>query len=98
RHRNLSRGKRHDFVAIRPQARLGRPAFGDRLEPAADLVWRSAEVVEAWQRGEALETEDALEERRRPIADGSAIVAAGLGDEAALDEPRDDGVSGDAAH
>src|SRR5439155_25388168 len=50
------------------------------------------------QRGEAVEPEDALEERRRAIADrAGALVAAGLGDQAALDEARDGRVGGDAA-
>ena len=58
-----------------------------------------ADVVEARQLRQALEPEDALEERRRAVADRAAavVVAAGLGDQAALDEVRDGGVGGDAA-
>ena len=62
--------------------------LGDRFEAAADLVDIGAEIVEARQRGERLDAEDALEERRRAVADrAELVVAAALGDQAALDQP-----------
>ena len=52
----------------------------------------------ARQRGERLEAEDALEERRRAIADRAELVLApALGDQAALGEAGDDAVDVDAA-
>ena len=58
-----------------------------------------AEVVEARQRGGALEPEDALEERRRPVADrpAGAVVPARFRDQAALEQAGDGRVGGDAA-
>ncbi|MDX6437477.1 MAG: hypothetical protein QOF45_60 [Gaiellaceae bacterium] len=60
--------------------RLGSLADGDRVQPLADLRGRLAQVVEPWQRGGALEAENALEERRRPVAHGTAgaVVASCL--------------------
>ena len=76
----------------------GGALLGDGLEPAADLVHVGAEVVDARQRGERLEPEDALEERRRAVADrAELVVAAAFGDEPALDETGDDAVDVDAA-
>ena len=68
----------------------GAAAFGDRLEALADLVRALAEVVEPRQRRERLEPEDALEQRRRAVANraADALLAPGLGDQAALDEAR----------
>src|SRR5439155_1354465 len=46
--------------------------------------------------GQRLEPEDALEERRRPVADrAGAVGAAGLRDQPALEEIRDGRVGGD---
>src|SRR5579862_3205785 len=71
----------------------GRAPLSDGLEPRADLGHVGTEVIEARQSGKRLEPEDALEERRRPVADrAEVVVAASLGDETALDEPGDDSV------
>ena len=69
------------------------------MQPFADLRGAFAEVVEPGQRSGALEPEDALEERRRPVANRStrSIVAACLGDQAALEQAGDGRVGGDAA-
>ena len=94
------------------QGRMGLPAWRDRIEDGEREieeaggklvgVWVTLgryDVVEAWQLREALETEDAFEERRCAIANRSAgrVVAARLRDEAAVQEVRDRGVGGDAA-
>ena len=70
-----------------------------RVQPLADLRGALAQVVEARQRGGVLEPEDALEERRRPVADGTAgaVVPAGFGDQAAFEQAGDGRVGGDAA-
>src|SRR5690348_6667920 len=80
-----------------PSCGLRRAAFGDRLEPAADLLRVAAEVVQARQGGEALEAENTLEERGRPVVDGASLVPPRLGDEAALDKACDDRVGCDPA-
>src|SRR5580765_6448184 len=72
--------------------------FGDRLEALADRCGVLADVGEAWQLGEALEPEDALEERCGAIANRAAAgLPARLCDEAALDEVRNGRVGRDAA-
>ena len=65
-----------------------RPSLGDRLQACADLVRALAEVVQARERRERVEAEDALEERRRPVPDraADAVLAPGLRDQPALDE------------
>ena len=70
-----------------------------RCAAARGSPQRLAEVVEPRQRGEALEPEDALEERRRPVADRAARrrLASGLGDRARAREAGDGRVGGDAA-
>src|SRR5436309_2241995 len=79
---------------ISGQASLGGALLGDGLEPDPDLLDVAAEVVEAWQLGEALQPEDALEERCRAVANGAAGagLAPGLRDQPPLDQPRDRGV------
>ena len=60
------------------------------MQAAADLVRVRAEVVEARQLREAVEAEDALEERRRAVPGGACrVVPPGLGDQATVDEVRD---------
>ncbi len=58
-------------IAVLP-ASSGSSAFRDGVEPRADLVRVAAELLEPRQLGQAAEPEDALEERRRAIADGAA--------------------------
>ena len=74
-------------------------ALRDGVQPLADGLGLLADVVQAGKRGQALEPEHALEERLEPVADRSAgaVVPAGLGDQAALEEARDRRVGGDAA-
>ena len=68
------------------------------MQALADRVGRLADVVEPRQRREALEPEDAFEERRRAVADRARrLVAARLRDQAALEQVRDGRVRGDAA-
>src|SRR3712207_7346071 len=59
------------------------PLLGERLEPLADLLRVGADVVEARQLRQAVEPEDALEERSRAIADRAARsrLASGLCDQ-----------------
>ena len=67
------------------------------MQAVADLGLVGAHVVQARQLREALEPEDALEERRRAVADGAGgTVAPGFRDQSALEEIRDRGVGGDA--
>jgi len=62
--------------------------LGHGVQPREDLVRAVSEVVEPWKLGERVEPEHALEQRRRPVANGaSGILAPGFGDQAALDEP-----------
>src|SRR5439155_21064098 len=75
----------------------GRAALRDCFEPASDLCRRLAEVVEPRQLREALEPENTLEQRCRPVPHGAAVVAPRLGDQATLDETGDDRVGGHAA-
>ena len=65
RHRDVGRRTVHRHLAG-PDA--SGSALGDLLEPDADLLRAPAEVVEARQRRQALEPEDALEQRRRAVA------------------------------
>src|SRR5690348_14159174 len=77
---------------------LGRALLCDRFEPLADLRDVGAEIVDARQRRERLQPEHALEERRRAVTDrAELVVAAAFGDQAALDETRDDAVDVHAA-
>src|SRR4029079_7472521 len=62
------RSARHAGEPPRPPGGLRGAAFGERLEPAAELFRVAAEVLQPWQRREALEAEDAFEERRDAIA------------------------------
>src|ERR671912_507110 len=75
-------------------------ADGDAVQTLADLLRRLAEVVEARQRRCALQSEDALEEPRRPVANGAAgaVLPTGFGNQAALEQARDGRVCGDAAN
>ena len=68
-----------------PQCRAKREAFrsdqaerrsGDGVQAVADLGGVGADVVEAGELREAVEAEDALEERRRPVADRAAGASA----------------------
>src|SRR5689334_22639332 len=90
-----------DMAGVRPpdMSLLGGALFGDPFEAGADRFGVVAEIVEAWQRGQRLEREDALEERRRSIADctADAVVATGLRDQPALEQPGDGRVRGDTA-
>src|SRR5437868_13843753 len=73
-------------------------AFRNGFEPPADLRDVVAEIVDPRQRRERFEPEDALEERRRPVADRAELVlTAALGYEPALGESRHDAVDVDAA-
>ena len=80
-------------------AGLRRLADRDLVEPLAQLLGGLAELRQARQRGEALEPEDALEERRRAVANRPArpVVAPGLGDQAAVEQPGNGRVRGDTA-
>src|SRR5689334_22733350 len=64
---------------------------GNRVEAVADHLRVVAEVVEPRQLRQALEPEDALEERRRPVANRTTepFFATRLRDQPALHEPRD---------
>src|SRR5690242_10609441 len=78
----------------------GSARLGHGQQPLADGLGLAPEVVEARQLGERVEAEDALEERRHAVANGSAgpALPTGLGDQAALDERYDGRVGRDAAH
>jgi hypothetical protein len=52
------------------RAFLRRPLLSDRLEPATDLFRVASEIIEPRELREALEAENALEERRHPVANG----------------------------
>jgi hypothetical protein len=69
------------------------------VEARADLVHVAAQLLEPRELGQAAEPEDALEERRGPVADGAARsgLAAGLCQKAPLDQAGDGGVGGDSA-
>src|SRR6187551_3018261 len=54
---------------------LRRAGFGDLEEALAELRCVLAEVIEARKRGKALQAEDALEQRRRPVAPRSTRLA-----------------------
>src|SRR5947208_3843858 len=72
--------------------------LGDRLETLPDRRGVLADIVEARELGEALEAEDALEQRRRAVADRApAGLAARFRHEPTLDEVRDRGIGRDAA-
>ena len=73
--------------------------FGHREQPLADRIRLAAEVVEPRQRGEALQPEDALEERRHLVADGATrpTLTPRLGDQPSLDQRRNGRVGGDAS-
>ena len=77
---------------------LRRARFCHLEQPIPDRGLVLADVVEPRQGGERLEPEDALEQRRDPVAHGAAGAAlpAGLGDQATLDERGDGRVGGDA--
>src|SRR5262245_23145762 len=81
------------------RSELGGSRLGDLEQPLAELAGIPTEIVEPRKRREALEAEDALEERRRPVPHGAAGrgLTPGFRDEAALDEARDGRVGGDAA-
>src|SRR6185295_16043 len=79
------------------RSELGGARFRDFEQALAQFGRVAAEVVESRQRSEALEPEDALEERGRPVADGTTCLASRFGDEAALQEARDGRVRSDAA-
>src|SRR5262245_23044838 len=78
---------------------LGGAGCCDFEEPPAELGRVLAEVVETRQRGETLEAEDALEERRRPVPNRTTRTAftTGLGDQPSLDQTGNGGVGSDAA-
>ena len=78
---------------------LRRAALGDSFQALADLDCVLAEIVEPRQLRECLEAEDALEQLRGAIANGTAEtrLTTRLDDEPALDEPRNDRVGCNAA-
>src|SRR4051812_1303404 len=79
---------------LRPSWRsLGRALFSDGFEALANLRDVCAKVVQARKRRERLEAEDALEERGRAVAHRAEVfLAAGFGEQASLDQARDDAV------
>src|SRR4029079_12727795 len=69
------------------QRELGPSAAGDFFEAPANALVVLGEVVQARELKEPGETEDALEERRRLVADRTALlVAARFGDQPSLDQ------------
>src|SRR5438034_2345666 len=73
------------------RASSGGALLGDLVQPFPDLLGALADVVQPRQLRQALEPEDALEERRRAVANRAAgrVVAPGLGDQPALGQIRD---------
>src|SRR5207302_8328453 len=90
---------RADSAPIRARSRLRGATLGDRLEPLAQLGLTVREIVEPRQLRQALEPEDALEQRGRPVSHRSAglVRAARLGDQPALDETGHGRIGRDAA-
>jgi hypothetical protein len=98
RPKSLKHGRVAAVVAASDE-QLGGARLGDLEESLAELRSILSEIVEAWERREALEAEYPLEQRRRPVAHSAAgpVLPTGLADETALDEARDRGVGSDAA-
>src|SRR5687767_6066936 len=68
---------------------LRRAALGDLEQTVAEPSRVLPDVIEARQRGQALEPEDALEERRRLVANCAAGLASRLADQPPFEERRD---------
>src|SRR3954451_19683768 len=78
-------------IVLTAELSSGGALLRDAREAVADRVGVVAEVVQARQGRERVEREHPLEEGRRPVAHCAAdsVVAACLGDEATLEQPRD---------
>src|SRR5580765_1339847 len=80
--------------------RLLRAALlGDCVEPFAEIIDVTREIIQPRQLRKRLQPEHALEHRRRAVLDrpADAVVASRLRDQAPLDQSRDGRIGGDAA-